>query len=212
MYFFPEGGKFQFSSTFAAAKTITAVSNAVAAVFTSVAHGYTTGQEVLIRSGWEDANEMLVRVVSLTADTFSVPALNSTNTTFYPPGAGAGTAQLVTAFTDIPQVLTLTPDGGGIRYSEIKPLYARNALKQAVGFEASGVTLGLGVDIALPGFAAIRDLSRTLERCAFRQTFLGGLTIYGFGNMSMSEQFKQEAGNPITAEVGISFTGRQVSY
>ena len=211
-YFFPEGGKFQFSSTFATNKVITAATNAVAAVFTSVAHGYTTGDEVLLRTGWEDATDLIVRIVVLTADTFSVPALNTTDAVFYAAGAGTGTASKVTSFIDIPQVLTLSPDGGGIRYGEIKPLYSRNGIKQAIGFDASGLTLGLGVDTALPGFIALRDLSRTLSRCAFRQVFLGGLTVYGYGNMSMSEQVKQEAGSPITVEVGISFTGRQIMY
>ena len=47
----PEGSKFYFSTTFAAAKTVTAASNANPAVLTSVAHGYSDGDEFLFTSG-----------------------------------------------------------------------------------------------------------------------------------------------------------------
>jgi hypothetical protein len=76
-YGFPEGSSQQFSQTFAAAKTITAMTNANPAVCTSVAHGYTTGDEVLITSTWEDATDTVFKVTVLTADTFSLSGLNA---------------------------------------------------------------------------------------------------------------------------------------
>ena len=45
--YFAEGSSQQFSQTFASAKTITGITNANPAVATSVAHGYTTGDEIL---------------------------------------------------------------------------------------------------------------------------------------------------------------------
>jgi hypothetical protein len=60
--YFPEGSSQQFSQTFAAAKNITALSNANPAVATSVAHGYTTGDEILITSGWEDVTDTVVKI------------------------------------------------------------------------------------------------------------------------------------------------------
>ena len=67
-YFFAEGSKFYFSRTFAAAKTLSAITNADPAVATSVAHGYADLDEVLVTSGWEDANNAVLRVDQLTAD------------------------------------------------------------------------------------------------------------------------------------------------
>lgn len=58
--YFPEGSAQTFSQTFAAAKTITALSNANPAVATSVAHGYATGDEILLTSGYEDATDSMV--------------------------------------------------------------------------------------------------------------------------------------------------------
>ena len=47
-YYFPEGSKFYFSKTFAAAKTISAITNANPAVATSTSHGYVNGDEILL--------------------------------------------------------------------------------------------------------------------------------------------------------------------
>ena len=80
-YYFAEGSKFYFSQTFAAAKTVTAISNASPAVATSVAHGYVDGDELLFTSGWELANNSIFRADQLTADTFGITGLNSSNTT-----------------------------------------------------------------------------------------------------------------------------------
>ena len=67
-YYFPEGSKFYFSTTFAAAKTITALTNANPAVATSVAHGYADDDELLLTSGWEDATDSVFRADQLTAE------------------------------------------------------------------------------------------------------------------------------------------------
>jgi len=96
-YYFPEGSKFYFSKTFAAAKTISAITNASTAVATSTAHGYVDGDEILLTSGWEDATDTVYRVDQLTADTFGVGGLNTTNTNFYPAGSGAGEARKASA-------------------------------------------------------------------------------------------------------------------
>lgn len=90
--YFPEGSSQQFSQTFASAKTINALTNANPAVATSVAHGYNTGDEILITSGWEDATDSVYKITVLTADTFSITGLDTTNTGFFPAGTGTGTS------------------------------------------------------------------------------------------------------------------------
>jgi len=55
-YFLPEGSKIFISTGFASAKTVTGITNADPAVATSVAHGYVDNDELLLTSGWEDAD------------------------------------------------------------------------------------------------------------------------------------------------------------
>lgn len=59
-----------------AVQTVTSATNANPAVFTRVAHGYNTGDWVLVESAWNNAiNERYVKVVRLTADTYKLTDL-----------------------------------------------------------------------------------------------------------------------------------------
>ena len=80
--YFPEGSSQQFTQSFAAAKTISALTNANPAVATSTAHGYATGDEILLTYGWEDATDTVFRVTVIDANSFSIQGLDSSNTSF----------------------------------------------------------------------------------------------------------------------------------
>lgn len=107
-YYFPEGSSQQFSSTFASAKTVSAVTNANPAVATSTAHSYATNDEILFTSGWEDATDTVYKIEVVDANSFKILGLDTSNTSFYPSGSGTGTAQKISGWTAIPQVLTIT--------------------------------------------------------------------------------------------------------
>jgi len=208
---FPEGSRFQFSTTFAGAKSITALSNASPAVATSTAHGYSDADEILLASGWEDANDSIFRVDQLTADTFSVLGLNSTNTTFYGAGTGIGEAKKISGWTDIPQVLTINTQGGDAKFTEVQLLAARNGIKIPTGFNSSSITLELAHDPANSTYQSMIDLSRTFTKCAFRVTGSGG-TAYSFGYMVVSEVPSMSAGQVNKVQCTIAALGRTISY
>ena len=210
-YNFPEGSKFQFSTTFAAAKTITAITNANPAVATSVAHGYTTADEFLFTSGWEDATNSVFRANVLTTDTFGVLGLNSTNTTYFGAGTGTGTAQKISGWTDIPQVLSIANSGGDARFTTVQPLSARNAIQIPTGFNAASTTLTLAHDPALAAYQTMLDLSRSFTKVAFRVVGAAG-TSYGYGYMSVSEVPQKQSGQVDQVTCAISMIGRTLSY
>jgi len=173
-YYFPEGASQQFSQTFAGAKTVTAVTNANPAVATSVAHGYTTGDEIIFTSGWEDATDTVFKITVLTADTYSILGLDSTNTSFYPVGTGTGSTQKISGWTAIPQVLTISASGGDARFTDVNPLAKRNGIKIPTGFNATSVTLSLAHDAAQAGYITMIGISRNLSKVAFKQVISGG--------------------------------------
>lgn len=209
---FPEGSTFQFSTTFAAAKNITALTNASPAVATSVAHGFIDNDVVLVESGWEDLNESVVKVDQLTVDTFSLLGVNATDTNFYPAGAGVGTAKKVSDWKAIPQVLSISTSGGDPRFTTVQPLARRTALNIPVGFNAQSVTLTMAYDPANAIYQEMLDLSRGLEKVAFRMVLGGGVQAMGYGYLSVSEfpALNSNQVNQVTAS--FSMIGRPVSY
>lgn len=212
-YAFPEGSKFYFSSTFAAAKTITTMSNADPTSCASTSHGYVDNDEILLTSGWEDATDTVWRVDQQDANTFTILGLNTTNTDFYAAGGGANsTAQLISSWQEIPQVLTIATSGGDPRYTTISPIARRNAINVATGFNPSNITLTLGHDASNSVYADMLDISRTLTQVAFKMVLSGGAVTYGYGYMAVQEMPALNVGQANQVTVALSLSGRAISY
>lgn len=211
-YFFPEGSKFYFSTTFASAKTITALTNADPAVATSVAHGYSDLDEILLSSGWEDATDTVFQVDQLTADTFEIEGLNSVDTNFYATGTGTGTAQKISGWTEIPQVLTIATQGGDARFTTISPIARRNSINVPTGFNPTSISLTLGHDPANANYKTMLGISRALTKVAFKMVLSGGSVTYGYGYMSVSEAPSLNVNQANTVSAAISLLGRAISY
>ena len=211
-YFFPEGSKFYFSTTFASAKTITALTNADPAVATSVAHGYSDLDEILLSSGWEDATDTVFQVDQLTADTFEIEGLNSVDTNFYATGTGIGTAQKISGWTEIPQVLTIATQGGDARFTTISPIARRNSINVPTGFNPTSISLTLGHDPANANYKTMLGISRALTKVAFKMVLSGGAVTYGYGYMSVSEAPSLNVNQANTVSAAISLLGRAISY
>ena len=210
--FFPEGSSQQFSQTFASAKTITALTNANPAVATSTAHGYITGDEVLVTSGWEDATDSVYKVETVDANSFKLLGLDTSNTGFFPAGTGTGTAQKISGWTAIPQVLTISGSGGDARFTDVQLLARRNSLKIPTGFNATSITLSLAHDASQPGYITMLGISRNLSKVAFKQVISGGAVTYGYGYLNVSELPKLNSGNVNTVDAAMTVIGRSLSY
>lgn len=212
-YFFPEGSAQLFSQTFAAAKTISAITNANPAVATSTAHGYTTGDEVLLTTaGWEDATDTVYQIEVVDANSFKILGLDSSNTSFFPAGSGAGTAQKISGWTSIPQVLTISASGGDARFTDVTPLAKRNAIRIPTGFNATSITLSLAHDASNANYKTMLGISRNLSKVAFKQTISGGAITYGYGYLSVSEMPQLNNNSVNTVQAAMTVLGRSISY
>ncbi len=211
-YAIPEGSLFQFSSTFAATKAITTISNADPAAVGSVAHGYIDEDEVMVQSGWEDATDTVWQVNQTSNDAYELLGLNSTDTNFYPSGSGVGTASKISSWQTIPQVLAIATSGGDARFTDVSPLAKRNAIKIPTGFNATSVTLTLGHDPSNAIYKTMLGLSRSLTKVAFKMILSGGGTSYGYGYMTVSETPSLNVNQVNQVQAAFSFLGRSISY
>jgi hypothetical protein len=214
-YGFPEGSTFQFSafSGFAAAKTITAITNATPAAASSTAHGYTTNDEVVLFSSWEEATDTIYRVTQTSADAFTIQGLNTTDTSLYPAGSGVpATAQKVSTWTTIPQVLTVGTSGGDPKFTTFQPLARRTAINVPTGFNPTTITLTMGDDPANATLQTMLGISRTLAKIGFKMVIPGAGSTYGFGYMSVSEVAALAVGQPNQRTVVLTLLGKAMSY
>ena len=211
-YSLPEGSSQQFTNQFAAAKTVSAVTNANPAVATITGHGYLTGDEVLFNSGWEDATDAMYKIEVVDPNTVKLLGLDTSSTSFFPAGTGIGSTQKATGWTVIPQVLTISSSGGDAKFTDVNPLAKRNGIKIPTGFNATSITLSLGYDAANANYKTMVGISRTLSKVAFRQVLSGGSTQYGYGYMSVSEFPKLNNNQVNTVDAALAFLGKTMSY
>lgn len=112
------GLKLYMESAIAAAKTISAATNAAPGVFTSASHGYSNGDIVLLEvQGMVEVHGRLFKVVSVATDTFRIADVDGTNgidTTDYGVFS-SGTAKKITFGTTITGVADFSPSGGDIK-------------------------------------------------------------------------------------------------
>lgn len=211
-YYFPEGSLMQFSTTLAAAKTITGISNANPGVASATAHGYSDNDEVLLETGWSDVNETIFKVDQLTADTYSFLEFDSSNTSFYPSGSGGGTSRKLSAWTTVPQLLDISTQGGDARFTPIQLLANRNDIQVATGFNPTSINFTLAHDPANATVKEMLRLSRTLSKVAIKILISGSAPMYGYGYITMSE-LPQMARNQVNRLGGVvTLGGRPTLY
>lgn len=211
-YSFPEGSSQQFSKTFTTAKNITAITNADPAVASCAGHGLADDDEILLTVGWEDATDSVYRIEVLTADTFAIVDLDTTDEDFFPVSGAKGTVQKVSDWSVIPQVLTIGTSGGDAKFTDVAPLARRNALKFPVGFNATAVTLTLGHDAKDLVYKDMLKITRRFTKVAFKQVIKGGATTYGYGYLAVAEFPKLTANSVNTVDASMALLGRSISY
>lgn len=212
-YAFPEGAKFYFSQTFAAVKTVATMSNANPTSCGSVAHGYVDNDEILLTSGWEDATDTVYKVDQQTVDIFTLLGLDTSNTSFFAAGGGANSsAQKISNWVEIPQVLTIATSGGDPRFTTINPLARRNAINVPTGFNPTSITLTLGHDASNASFQTMLGISRALSKVAFKMVLSGGFVTYGYGYLAVSEMPSMNVNQANQVTAALTLLGRAISY
>lgn len=211
-YNVPEGCSFYYSTTFAATKPITSITNADPAVVTSAAHGYVDGDLVLVSSGWEDLDNMVVKVNQTAADTWEMVDVNTVSTSLNVPGAGVGTTALISGWVSIPQVLSINYSGGDTKYTDVNPLAKRQGIKIPVGFNPGAIELTMGHDPSNANYKAMLALGRGRTLVAFRQVLADGSQSLGYGYMTVGNMPQMASGQVNTVKCSISFQGQSISY
>lgn len=212
-YSTPAGTKFYVSSTFAAVKTATNVTNANPAVVTSASHGYVDDNEVLVLSAWEEINEMVVTVNQTDTNTFELMGVNTTDTTLHvADGGDSSTFALISSWIEIPQVLTLSPGGGDMRQVAVNPVGRRNGIVLPDGFNAVTIGFTIGHDVSLTNWDTLQNLGRTQTKVAYKSVKPNGATTYAYGYFIMSEVVNQQSGQADFVNANFFALGRTISY
>jgi len=209
----PTGTIYSIATVFAAAKTVTAVSNAAEASVSCTAHGFSVGDIVQIFSGWGRLNRRVVRVKSATTDAFVAEGINTTNTEHYPPGSGAGTVKKVTTFQQISKILNQQNSGGEPKNVTVKFLESDNEETIFDGFSAVTESFDIDADeFGGTAYAALIALTEVQTDTVLKKTLKSGSMIFTPARIALNENVKMSDGQIMTNGVSVNGNGRITRY
>jgi hypothetical protein len=176
-------------SAIAAAKTITAATNADPGVFTSVAHGYSDGDIILIEvDGMPELNERLFQVYAKATDTFQLEDIDGASGidttslgTFI-----SGTAKKLTMGTSVVGVQDYSPAGGDPKMLDTTTVHDTTDRQIVSGASPMSYSLVMQWD---PGNAAQQAMLAAYKAAApkgFKITWPNGRTCMFYGTVGFS--------------------------
>lgn len=183
----PNGSTLFLGSAYGSSLTVTILSNANPAVATSAAHGLANGDYVVVTSGWSRLNNRLVRVSGVTAGTFELEGINTTDTGVYPIGSGIGSVKKVTTFTQITQVLQPTSQGGEQQFLAYQFLEDDAQTEIPTTKTAGGFNFSVADDPTLAGYIAMAAANDDRLPRALRVNLAGGSKLCYYAYLTLNE-------------------------
>lgn len=208
----PTGTTFAVATVFAAAKTISAISNAVEAVVSSTAHGLLAGDVVEITSGWGRLNRRVFEVKSATTDAFVI-AVDTLSLNFYPAGSSAGSVRKVQTWTQISQITGASSSGGDPKTVDYK--YVESDVSYSIndGFNATQYTLTIDADaIGTPGFDALKQLTDVQTDTVLRMLSRSGARLYMPSTVALNDVPSLNDGQINTVSAVFNGNNRPIRY
>lgn len=211
--YLPNGAVLAIASAYASSITVTAASNAANAVLTAT-NTLTAGDLIEVTSGWNGLNGRIFRILSATGTTVTLEGVDAdtTNTTLYPAGSGIGSIRKINTFTQVQQVTEFSTTGGDLQYTTFD--YLEETFQRQIPTVNSPQTIAMkiGDDITLPGFIALRTVSRTRAVTAMRLTLPNGNIVLYNAIFGMNETPDVTKNQIATISVGAALQGKPVRY
>lgn len=208
----PNGSIISIGSAVGTAKATTILTNASTCVVTSSTHGYTSGDIVIVVSGWSRINGKAFRVDNETTDTFELEGLDTSNTTIYPPGSGLGTVQEVTTFTQCSQVLSSSSTGGEQRFLTYQFLEADNEVEIPTIKSGGGINFEVGDDPTLAGYIAMSAANDDRVARCIRVVLPNSSKLYYVGYVSINKTPTLEVNTLMRVAATVRFLNEPVRY
>lgn len=208
----PNGALVALASGYGTPVVVSAISNALSGVASATGHGFIVGDFVEITSGWSRLTDKIVRVGSITTDTFVLEGIDTALTSIYPAGGGAGTARKVSGWTQLSQILNSGSSGGEQQFLEYQFLEA-DAQKRIPTFKsAAGVNFSVADDPLLPGYVLASTANDDRLPRAARITLPSKSLILYNAYVSLNKTPSLTVNQIMAVEVTLSLLAEPVRY
>lgn len=209
----PNGIIFALATEYAAADTVSGLTNANPAVATtSGSHGISDGTYMEVTSGWARLNNRVVRAASASGSTLSYEGINTTDTDVYPAGTGTGSVRAITEWTQISQILDLQSSGGEMQFTPYSFLEQDFESQLPTQASPQTITIQIADDPSLAGYQALKEAAESRELVALRGTLPDGSKILYNGYVSFNETPTMTKNQVMAVTATFSLQARPVRY
>lgn len=208
----PDGTTIHLGTTFGTPVAITGISNAATAVATAAGHGFANGDIIVLKTGWQRANDRVFRVAASAAGTFELEGLDTSDTSAFPVGTSGGTAMKVTAFTQVSQIIGISTSGGEPQFATVSPLESDFEIQIPTMYSAQSISMEIGDDPSMAGYQALK---KAADARAIRPLLMqnkNGSKIYYYGYVSLNETPTKNKGQVDTVNSSFSLLSRPTRY
>lgn len=197
-------------SALAAALTISGITKANPGVATSTAHGLANGDYVYLSiQGMHQLNERVARVAGVTADTFQLEGIDTTNFDTF----SSGTAEKITFGTSITTATSISSSGGDFGFIDTTTIHANQRSQMPDLPNAASFTMDNIWDVSDAGLVAMKSASDSQAKRAFKFTFgTGGQIMVFAGYVGASMLPGGQAQGLVTTSTVITMNGSPSVY
>lgn len=207
------GTQVAIASTYGAAKTMSAISNATSAVATlEASHGVVQGDFLEITSGWDRLNGRICRVSAVNTNDVTLESIDTSSTSLYPVGTGTGTVREITAWTTISQITSnISVSGGDQNFADVTTLTDTTQKQIPTVRSPVQVTLPVYDDPSLGWYSTVRTASETATATAVRMVFPNASRLVANAYWSL-QQVPTIEDSTLRARIDLSFTSAPTRY
>lgn len=208
----PNGALVAIASGYGTAQTVSAVSNANPGVATAAAHTLVNGDIIEVTSGWSRLTNKAVRVSAAAAGVFSFEGIDTTLTSIYPAGGGAGSVRKVTGFTQLSQILSSSSSGGDQQFLTYQFLES-DAQKQIPTFKnPQSLTFSVADDATQPGYILASQANDDRLPRIVKVTLPDGSIILYNAYISLNKTPSMTVNELMACQVTLSLLAEVVRY
>jgi Phage tail tube protein, TTP len=174
---FPNKTVFAIATAYAAADTISGITNADPAVATATAHGMSNG-DIVILSMPSRLDQRVFRVANQATNTFQPEGLDTTSTSIYPSGFGVGSSRVASSFVSLSQITDVQTSGGEQQFFDWIYLDDGRQRRRPTFKNARSMQFNMDYDPALAWHDALQDADEAGTEYVLRATLPSGALIY----------------------------------
>lgn len=184
----PNGATVSISTGFGASKTLSAFTNANPGVATlEASHGIAVGGIFVATSGWSRANGNVYRASAVATNDVTVEGLNTSSTTLFPAGSGAGSVKEVSGWQQITQILEVSSTGGEQQFVNYSFLEEDAEHQIPTVKSPRGYTFSIGDDATLAHYAYLAAADADRQPRAIRIILPSGSPIYFYAYVTLNK-------------------------